>query len=72
MLSKSIQTDVVESPQARSGGQKKAFVTFNHKTISLTDKKYWTEKQIEQREVFYYSIFNDILFNGSKKQYIKP
>lgn len=72
LLSKSIQTDVVESPQARSGGQKKAFVTFNHKTISLTDKKYWTEKQIEQREVFYYSVFNDILFNGSKKQYIKP
>tara|TARA_B100002019_G_scaffold293382_1_gene320606 strand:+ start:2381 stop:4285 length:1905 start_codon:yes stop_codon:yes gene_type:complete len=71
LLSKSIQTDVMESKQARGGGQQKKLNLFAHKTISLS-KNYWTEKQISEREKFYYSIFNDILFNGDKKQFISP
>ena len=61
----------MESKQVRGGGHQKKLNQFNHKTISLSEN-YWTEKQISDRENFYYSIFNDILFNGEKKNYITP
>ena len=62
VLSKLLQSDYIESKPKGSKGQNKLLIRLGLSSIQLEENKFWTEKQILEREQQFYNIFNEILF----------